>query len=44
MEKSSTQKPIPHKKVKTRGNVVIPGGFRDGLMGRSKETKEIPRK
>lgn len=39
MEKFSKQKQLPPKKVKTKGTVYIPGGLRDGLMGKSKETK-----
>lgn len=39
MKKINNQPETPHKKVKTKGNVYIPGGFRDVLMGSSKEIK-----
>ena len=37
MAKSKPANVNPHKKVKTRGSVWIPGGLRDVLMGSSKE-------
>lgn len=39
MEKSNKKKEEPHKKVKTKGTVQIPGGLRDTLMGTSKDPK-----
>lgn len=39
MKKINNLPDTPRKKVKTRGNVYIPGGIRDVLMGSSKEIK-----
>jgi hypothetical protein len=37
MEKAKKQKINTHKKIKTKGTVMIPGGLRDVLMGSSKD-------
>ncbi len=37
MEKSNKEVQTPRKKSKTKGNVQIPGGLRDTLMGTSKD-------
>lgn len=37
MDKSKKQNFNPHKKAKTKGNVQIPGGLRDVMMGSSKD-------
>jgi hypothetical protein len=39
MEKAKKQKLNNHKKIKTKGSVMIPGGLRDVLMGSSKDLK-----